>query len=103
MGKKGGEEVLGTAHIERIYTITSNSVLRFGKVYNLIKVRNYVNAGEHESKLLHVKPASMRENIDAMPIIRPEDIHPFNIAAWPAGKTEASFLIVFTECTDIIY
>jgi hypothetical protein len=103
MGKKGGEEVLGTAHIERIYTITSNSVLRFGKVYNLIKVRNYVNAGEHESELLHVKPASMRENIDAMPIIRPEDIHPFNIAAWPAGKTEASFLIVFTECTDIIY
>jgi hypothetical protein len=101
-GRRGQE--VGTAHIERIFTITSSKVLRYGKIYKLLKVHNYVDAADHESELKHVKAANKAENLQRMPIIRAEDIHPLNIAGWPANESISStMLIVFTKCSDEIY
>lgn len=66
-----------------------------------MKVRSYDYAhtkeGEkrvyekHESELPYVQPASQKSQLfDALPIINAEDVHPVNIALWPAALNRIS-------------
>jgi hypothetical protein len=83
---RSGDDEHMYAEVEHMFQLRSHSVTAIAKQYKLLVIHNYEQSSKHASELPCVRKTRLHDNIqDYTPVIQVDTVHPYNVAAWPAG------------------